>query len=242
MNPAPLSGNLLTRIVTYSGFTLTTQATYELIRSCIRSPSVTVSKTYTGVSGEVRTTYTRVDAPAIAVIWRNGDFPTLTTSAITSTTNGTVPEPDDSTNPPPPPAHGAPTTTIAVATVVPIVVIAMIILGFFIYRRRARPSPAPPFPEIGGNDIFQISGTQLLPAPIELQTYQSQTSLSPSRPPATGVAPAVVTLDEGEVQVLQSRREQVRKHRERLVRLQALDVEDRELEEMINERTGGGRA
>lgn len=232
MHPTPRLWKLADRYPLPSGFTLTAQATFELIRSCIRSPSVTVSRTYTSISGEVRTTYTRVDAPAIAVIWRDGDFPTSTTP----------PEPKDSGNPPAPPAHGLPTTTIAVATVVPIIVIALIILGFIIYRRRARPSPAPPFPEIGGNDIFQISGTQLLPAPIELQTYQSQTSLPPSRPPATVVAPAVVTLDGGEVQVLESRREQVRKHRERLVRLQALDVEDRELEEMINERTGGGRA
>lgn len=151
MNPRPLTDLYIADPSgAPSGFTLTAQATYELIRSCIRYPSVTVSKTYSGTSGEVRTTYTRVDAPAIAVIWRSGDF-------VNSTT---VPVVDS--------------TTIAVATVVPIVVIAMVILGFILYRRRARPSlaspsPAPSLPAIGGNDTIQTSGTQGLPAPIELQ-------------------------------------------------------------------------
>lgn len=71
------------------------------------------------------------------------------------------------------------------------------------YRRRARGEKAVPtssFPEVGGDDVFQIDGSQALYAPIELQTQRTEPSVvdaplavdapSASRPPATPAIPA----------------------------------------------------
>lgn len=236
-----------------SGFTLTAEPTFQLIRSCIRSPSVTVSRTYNRSGSQVSTTYTRVDAPAIAVIWRSEDMTSTSTTSGLPTTNNTTPEPTPTENP-----HDNP-TIIALATVVPIVLIALSILAFIIFRRRARQNRAipisPSFPEISGNDVFQMGDSQVLAAPIELETLPTQASEfqaipavdaalprsppSQSRPPATPVFPATGLHVNDELQLLQSKRGRVNEHRERLLRLEALEAEDRELEQMINDRMSG---
>lgn len=101
-----------------------------------------------------------------------------------------------------------------------------------------------------------MGDSQVLAAPIELETMPTQASefqaipavdaplpLSPhsqSRPPATPVFPATGLRVNDEIQLLQTKRGRVNEHRERLMRLEALEVEDRELEQMIHDRMSGG--
>lgn len=192
-------------------------------------------------------TYLTLWEPPIPIIWREQDG---FTAAPPRATDPDDPASTDTASK----ASGSSskTTTIVIATVVPIAVIVAFFLWLIVHRRRCRrPDPATiitSIPELEGKEFWPVELPTPLHQGIELPAlavlpdvelvansiYRAPPAVVPSRP-----------VEDEEIAWLRRERERVNLRRDRLLEVQALEDEDRQLERSIRERTraaaaGGG--
>lgn len=164
------------------------------------------------------------------------------------------------------------TAVIAISTTVPVVIIALIIIALISFRRRARRNIAAnpvTVPELdSGERVLAMTGRQFWPASIELATHPAQgvkiiqtggavehavgpvdRSLATTPPLVSGFhaqaatsPPVSMVASDQELHRLHREREIVNVRRERLLKLEALDDEDRELQRQIDEHMGARRS
>lgn len=241
--------------------------------SCTQFPREIVSTD--GDSIIIFSMTTNVWAPAIAVIWKSGDFitttqhehSTITTtqrehSTITAIETTSITFTPPNTSPPPDPHHAI---IIVIATVVPAVLIFLFVLAFIFYRRRARRVPAitqTSLDEIDTNTNDPPNSVpEFWPAPVELSSQHAREMEVPVPHLATVALPVYPTYpiaprgysaasthvavsaaapqDDDEIEWLEHERQRVNERRERLLTLDALEEEDRQLQRRIQERRSG---
>lgn len=191
-----------------------------------------------------RGTYPTLWATPIPIIWREQDG--LAPTAPTNT--GAISTARDSSS--------SNTTTIVIATIIPIALIAAFVIALILHRRRiARPSPdsiVMTIPELDGMEFW--SATVELPAATTLELPGDRAPLPgqqnvglaayPVHHGVRRVVPSPVgPAEDDEIAWLRRERERVNQRRDRLLEVQALEDEDRQLERSIRERTraaGGG--
>ncbi|KAL0639006.1 hypothetical protein Q9L58_001887 [Maublancomyces gigas] len=177
--------------------------------------------------------------------------------------------PSPSSNPLQPTPAPRNNITVAIAIAVPILVITISILAFLIFRRRAKQNHGAPetvLPELDGDThkstvLIELSAQSPpraeLPGTTPVSTPSPPREISPTPPPwapqpfqhlpehrvspAASPTPPIAPEDDNEIQSLQRERVRVGERRERLLMLEALDEEDRRLEQKISERMTGLR-
>lgn len=152
-----------------SGFVYPTRTgSLELLASC--------SSEFATPTTTALTSYWRVWAPAIVVVWKSADFPT---SPPTPPVGGPTPTSPSGDSTPPQHSSHAGGTVIAVAIVVPAVLIALLVMGFVLYRRRRRGAETAEIiseMDTGLQEVFELQDTKR--GPTELSAVAQPAELS----------------------------------------------------------------